>query len=101
MEPTDIAALLLGDGKGEAVMSTLDKVGSVRPHGAALHLMAMDPGVHGSPHATRLDEVWSPVVRRSGLVAGSLSLLLIGVGIVLLDMAMNRYALMLFTDLLH
>jgi hypothetical protein len=67
--------------------------------GAAIHLVAIDPDT--ATDATRVDEIWGSVVRRSGAVAGSVSLLLTGVGILLLDMAVKHYPLSAVIDLLR
>jgi hypothetical protein len=77
-------------------MSTRNTVDNARYHRAAVRLMAID----ADPDAARVDEAWGSALRRSGAVAGSVSLLLTGLGILLLDMAVNHYPLSAVIDIL-
>ena len=70
-------------------MSGLDTIGDIRDRRAAMRVMMIGSGITAPIAAGRLDDVWGPVGRRSGLVVAGFVLLLLSLGILLLDAAMN------------
>jgi len=73
-------------------MSGLDIIGDPRgARGARAIAIAVRAPLGVRAPARRLDDVWGPVGRRSGVVVAGFVLLLLSLGLLLLDVAMEQY----------